>query len=178
MFRAALLVPPIVVVVAVLESAIPAPLLGRMAVPFLSVPMKLPCTRFPEPPVMEMPCELKSPKGLLLAEITFRAAGVVPPMMLPGPFTATPTRFPNGAVSAASVPIKQPSMRLLPLPLKSMPRPGKPLIARPRTTEFPAVIARPLAPEVLPVPPPLSSTRMTALFPLLRVFALAPGCCK
>src|SRR5262249_28192947 len=53
----------------------PRSLCTRANVPVTSVPMRLPCTMFPEPSAMSTP----SP---ILPEIRLRAAGVVPPTVL------------------------------------------------------------------------------------------------
>ena len=71
-------------------------------VPLSSVPMKFPCTRFPDAPL----CQMKTPSPLL-PEITFRASAVVPPTVFPGVLMiATPCAwFPSATVPLTSVPM-------------------------------------------------------------------------
>src|SRR5947209_17785892 len=79
----------------------------------------------------------------LLPETTLRAAGVVPPTVLPVPeSSATPSLLREAALPAGFVPTKLPSTTLL-LPRTATPRPEKRLTARPRTRQPSALTLRP-----------------------------------
>ena len=82
--------------------------LPRGFVPVTSVPMKLPCTRFP----VEGLLSITTPY-LPLPEMMFRAAAVVPPTVLSGALESTtpsPT-LPTAWVPETSVPMKLPCTR-------------------------------------------------------------------
>ena len=80
---------------------------GTAAVPFTSVPIRLPCT------VITLASNRAMPKPLL-PEMTLPASRVVPPMKalagLPGPTFSMPTPFGSAVVPSAVVPIKLPWM--------------------------------------------------------------------
>ena len=54
--------------------------------------------------------------------MTLRAAGSVPPMVLPAPVISTPCPLPAAAVPADSVPMKLPAITF-PLEARTMPAP-------------------------------------------------------
>ena len=101
------------------------PRFPRAPVPAAFVPIKLPCTRFPSalsPPMIT--------PSLELPEIRFRAAGVVPPIVLLAELTKMPnTAFSSATVPAMFVPMKLPSTTLPDEPREiSMPSPLLPEI--------------------------------------------------
>jgi hypothetical protein len=120
-FRAAAVVPPIVLFADPKFIKTPSETFATATVPVTSVPMKLPCTRLPERvPPMEIP-------GPLLPEMRLRAPGAVPPIVwleeFPDcPSVTTPVPFPMARVPAALVPMKLPCTRLPVVPaLMEMP---------------------------------------------------------
>src|SRR5208282_6209637 len=100
-------VPPIVLADALVLTITPFTSLPSGALPVMSVPIRLPSTRLS---VAEGPSS-RTPQ--LLAEIRFKAAAVVPPMVLPvAPRIATPSWALGIAYSPVlSVPIRLPSTR-------------------------------------------------------------------
>src|SRR5262249_60287911 len=70
-------------------------------VPVELVPMKLPATSLPVAvaPEIETPAEVLNP-------MTLAPAATVPPMVLPGPLTTTPTRLALDSRPVLSVPIR------------------------------------------------------------------------
>ncbi len=77
-----------------------------------------------------------------------RAAGVVPPMTLSAEVMKIPEKpFCTTAVPVTFVPTKFPSIVFPPFVVSWMPWKPKPLMARPRTVQPPAVMVRPFAPS-------------------------------
>ena len=107
--------------------------------------MKLPWTTFPLVAMKNAVCSLP--------QMTLRAAGAVPPIVLPFELNSmliASSSLGTAAVPLASVPKKFPSIRfppllnrLIPLP-EPLVSPRKPLITSPRTVEPPPVIVSPL----------------------------------
>ena len=79
--------------------------LANAAVPLMSVPTKLPCTRFP---VALLPL-ISTPRNAL-PEIMLRATGVVPPivLLLPPEMATPPWVFAIAALPAELVPMRLP----------------------------------------------------------------------
>ncbi len=103
-FLAATLDPPMVLPVAAPvpepSTEMPKTELPIAVEPFRAVPIRLPSTRlFVPPPARWTPADP-------LAEITLRAPRAVPPMVLPGPCTSTPSvPLPSAAVPSELVPM-------------------------------------------------------------------------
>ena len=121
-----------------------------------------------------------STPSIVLAEMTLRSAGAVPPTrLLAEPFCIiTPIQLPSlELVPLGSVPMKLPAMTLFEEPFRKMPNPFQLSIASPRMVlpEAPALRDRPLIQDP-PAGFPFSSICNTALSPVARVLADAPDC--
>ena len=157
----------------------PPPAFGSAVMPLAVVPIKLFLNIVPEPMLMITPLLLlaraRAP-WLLLPEIRLRDASATPPIRLSGDWLETPVWFGTAAVPVASVPMKLPSIVLLPSgPSSRMPLlPEKPLITRPRMVECPPLSVKPL----LEPDGPRTTICMTALVPIAAVLGDDPGCVK
>src|SRR3954466_14259482 len=140
--------PPTVLFDAPLSTNTPRNLLPEGRVPVISVPMEFPATT-----LVLVPSPLRTTPVSLLPEMTFRAAAVAPPIVLPrAPFvTITPKALGSVYRPAASVPMELPvsALPVVPDPVIETPAPELPEITLP-------VSVLPLAPLRISIPVPLA----------------------
>jgi hypothetical protein len=158
-------VPPMVLPGAPSMTTPSDPLLTPPA-PDTSVPMKLPCSRFPVAPLpwMRTPAEP-------LPEMTLRSATVAPPIVLlafPSMSTPSPT-FGDSTVPVASSPMKLPLITVPP-PLIWIPLPLNRLMTRFCTVQPLAATLSPLAaaPALVPFSSMRVASRLGPAAPLIR----------